>query len=1069
MGRIGRIESRMPYTENRVRYVDCYETNRLSVYRQTPFQGMHVVSAAARCLNAYQINRTVPRQTPNYDRCLLPDWLTMGWLLIALTVSTMGCGARRRDPPPTAETSSDDPKAALQGAITVKDWAAALAVSQQAMIAHPGDADVLTNVAIATAQTGNRVEAAELLVEAVRATDYDKNGGRIENAIAGLLDVGHLYDAIDLLQDVVQQHPDAASYRRMLVGFLSEAQLTEDAAEHMQALIQQREFDLPLLLATTETSSRRFAKSTIELLLQRNPNDLRPRLGEAKQFLDQRDAKGAETVLREILREHPDFAAAHAMLGVALVAQGKRDALSEWHESVAEGAYNYSGYWIALGDWASSKGDLEGAVRAMSEATRLAPNESAYWPMLATALRQWQSQNPTSDEFDMEAVAAGITDRQTDLLTLRDQFAAFKGDGQTSQKKAVSIAKTLSELGRLWEAEAWLAVATTLQEDPAPELTSFRESVIQRLTDDRDWQSTQFHPELAFDVSRFGLPDHLHDDQEDNPQASERLSLSNAKSIRMHDAAASLGVSFYGRVGDSVEGPRIPITQTLGCGGGMIDFDQDGRQDLIFAAAGGRLRERDSDPGALFRNQDTFVDVTQATGFGDTGYSHGIAVGDFNDDGFADVLVLNLGPNRLFQNNGDGSFRDASGLLGDQSESQWSTSGAILDVNGDGHNDIVIVNYCDSRDPLEQPCFDSAGRQINCYPREYRAAQDQILAGQGDGSFVDKTAEWIAQATLGRGLGIVAGRLDGQQQCVYVVNDASPNTFYRWFSSANKLLDQGIASGLAVDGQSLDQGSMGIAASDFDHDGDLDLYVTGFSNEYNILYEQQSPGFWADGTASKGLVDPTLRTVGFGSEAMDLDNDGIDEIVVTNGHVGIFNPPLPGYAQPFQVFRVDREGRYESIDLRAWGGYFDRPHVGRSLFTGDINGDGMADAVVTHATEPVAVLVNDSERTNHRIAFRLIDREQCRDAVGAIVEFELGDEARPMTRRLYQLAGHGYLCSNQQLLWAGTGSADEVRQVKVTWPDGNQQMIGTLQTDATYLVVRDQSPYPLTRYAEAMD
>jgi tetratricopeptide (TPR) repeat protein len=935
---------------------------------------------------------------------------------------------------------------------------------------------VLTNVAIATAQTGDRVEAAQLLVEAVRVSDHSVEGKRIENAVAALLDIGHLHDAIELVGEVVQRHPEAASYRRMLVGFLGEAQLIDDVGEHMKTLIEQRQFDLPLLLATTETSSRRFSKNTIEMLRQKNPGDHRPRLGEAKQFLDQRDAKSAQQTLQEIIQHHPDFAPAHAMLGVALVALGQTDQLDSWYRHLPEPTRRYSGYWLAMGQWSASRDDWDGAVRAMAEATRLAPNEPAYWAMLSDSLRQWQAAHPTSDTIDVDLVLETILNRQALLLALRDEFAAFKSQGQTSQSLAVKVAKTLHELGRHWESEAWLAVATNLPDEISTELSSFRQQVMQTLASDRDWQSRSGHPEIAFDVSKLPLPialmqtgdaaelDPSHRDESGTRRDKPILSLNDAKPIRMRNMAESLGLSFLGRVGDEVDGPMIPITQTLGCGGGMIDFDQDGRQDLVFAAAGGQIREQDSDLGALFRNQGQLVDVSSPSGFADPGYSQGIVVADFNDDGFADLLVLNLGPNRLFRNNGDGSFSDVSELLGDQGIGRWSTSGAILDVNRDGYNDIVIANYCDINDPLEDPCFDSDGRRINCYPLQYRAEQDQVLSGRPDGTFVDVTESWIGEATLGRGLGIVGGRLDGQETCVYIVNDASPNTLFRWNPEKGRLVDQGIASGLAVDAQSLDQGSMGIASSDLDHDGDLDFYVTGFANEYNILYEQQTPGFWRDVTASKGMVSETLRMVGFGSAAVDFDNDGVDELVVTNGHVGVFGPPLPPYEQPFQLFRRAEDGRYPTVDLQASDPYFAKDHVGRALFTGDINADGMCDVVVTHMTEPAAVLINDSEQANHRITFRLVDRVACRDAAGATVDFKVDGAAQTETRRLFQLAGHGYLSSNQPLLWAGTGSATRVRDVAITWPDGTQQPIGDLESNASYLIVRNESTFLLQRY-----
>lgn len=999
--------------------------------------------------------------------------------LLALTIFVMsGCGARNSVPPPTAEPptaepstaqTTDDPKKALEIAIASREWSTAMMHAQQAMIAYPDDADVLTNAAIATAQTGDRIEAAQLLVEAVKASPDPTTGQRVENALTALLDVGRLYDSIELLRSVVRDHTDANEYRKNLVGFLGEAQLTKELAEQAEILIRQRDFDLPLLLATTDNSARRFSQNSIELMLKLNPQDERPRLGAAKQFLDRRNAKQSEIILREIIAQHPDFSPGHAMLGIALVAQGKREALPGWYQSLPDGMTGYAGYWVAIGDWALGEGNSEGAVRALAEATRRAPNESSYWAMLLTALRQWGVENPESGAIDVVAVSDAMILRQTNLLLLRDQFAAFKSGGQTSQSSALQIARTLADLGRLWESEAWLAIGTTLQEDLTDELKPYRDQVVAQLRKERDWQSLVGHPELSFDFSKFSRPENLLDRNTPDSIASKQPDLTDAKPIRMRYASEQESPVFYGSIGKKILGPRIPITQTLGCGGGIIDFDLDGYQDLIFAAAGGRIGRQDSDPGTLFRNQGSFVDVGGVTGFADPGYSHGIVVGDYNDDGFADILVLNLGPNRLFRNNGDGSFTDASQLLGAQEAGQWSTSGAILDVNQDGQNDIVVVNYCDSREPLEQPCFDANGQRINCYPVAYRAAADQILAGQADGTFVDTSKQWLAEAKTGRGLGIVAGRLDGQKQCVYIVNDASPNTFYRWQASEQKMVDQAIASGLAVDAQSLDQGSMGMASGDFDHDGDLDFYVTGFANEYNIFYEQQTPGFWSDRTANKDMVDKTLRLVGFGTEAIDLDNDGNVEIMVANGHVAVFQPPMPSYEQPIQVFQKSEDGRYQSLVIRTWGSYFNASHVGRGLFSGDLNNDGLCDAVITHVTEPVALLLNDSEPSNHRITFRLVDSKQNRDAVGAIVEFEFGDEASPRKHKLYQLAGHGYLSSNESLLWGGTGSHTKVRNARITWPDGEHQVIGDLESDVMYLLVREQSPYVLHRYNESLD
>lgn len=961
---------------------------------------------------------------------------------------------------------------ALHDAVTKKNWSAAKRIGAGALIAEPNDPELLTIVAIANGQLGNETVAADLLVRAARVTGYDVNSQRVQFAVQALVDQGRLYDAITLLEDVIEIHPQAHKYRRMLVGFLGEAQLTNQIPTHMHFLIHARQFDLMLLMATTETSFRRFSSNTIATLLERNPSDLRPLLGRAHTSLESRDVGSAENLLRRILAKHPEFAPAHALLGKALVVQGKTEQLPSWLQEAPQGTSNHAGYWIALGDWALEQGQTVAAIRGFAEATRRNPNESFAWARLANAIAEQQRAIESADRSVRESqhklsdIAAGIANRRERLLELRQRFSSFVDGNQNSQTAATEIALTLADLGRLWEAEAWLAIATTLPEQSFANLDEERRGIVENLSIDSDWQHTDRHPELNFDLLDYPVP--KIDSVEmiahgDSAQSADRTI--SQTPIQLTNQAAQWGLNFYGVVGDGVQGPRVPIHQTLGCGGGIIDFDRDGRPDIAFTAAGGSIAKSDNQPGELFRHLgDSFHAIGSDARLDDRNFSHGVCVGDYNDDGFADVLILNLGPNRLFRNNGDGSFSDASSLLNETRADQWSTSGAIVDLDQDGWNDIVVVNYCDSKEPLNEPCFDSQGNEINCYPLRFQAAFDHCLQGSREGQFRDVTSHRMRPAAPGRGLGIVAGRLDGKHIGAYIANDASVNHYYRWNDEQEgALVELGISSGLAVDAQSLDQGSMGIASWDADHDGDLDFYVTGFAGEYNILYEQKASGLWGDVTAKNGLVEPTLRNVAFGTEAIDLDNDGFEELMVANGHIGDFGPESPPYAQDFQIMRQSKVGTWRVTDPSSLGEYFRTPHIGRALMSADVNMDGRMDCVVTHATEPAALLINQTQSSNHSITFELVDTVNTRDSVGAMIEFEVPNASNrgKETRTLFRLAGDGYLCSNQAKLIAGIGSATQIDHVVVTWPDGDRQVIGALESNIGYLIIRDQPAFQL--------
>ncbi len=635
---------------------------------------------------------------------------------------------------------------------------------------------------------------------------------------------------------------------------------------------------------------------------------------------------------------------------------------------------------------------------------------------------------------------------------MRKRYYDFVAPGHESQRYATEVARVLAKLGRNWEAEAWTALATTLKKDPAANLEAVRGMILQKLKRDPSWLSIDGKPALAMDLSRWPMP--TASASRPRPQRGTTVpSIAKSDHLRLSEEADQWGLAGVGAKNNPTDARLAALVRSTGVGGGVIDYDLDGWPDIVVMGAGGTMLLQDSMSNELLRNTgDRFEKVTALAGVVDTNFGQGVVIGDYNEDGFADLFYCSLGKNRLLRNNGDGTFTDSSGQLGDGDLREWTTSGAFVDINADGIADLLTTNYCETIPALDKPCANEDGELGPCHPLKFPAHKDQFFAGSGDGRLIDMSNKWIPESSPARGLGIIAGALDGNQFGVYIANDMSANRFYNHAGDdQSRLVESASARGIAVDGRTLAQASMGIATSDFDGDGDLDFYVTGFGREYNILYEQVAPGMWKDETSRLGLVEPTLTAVGFGTEAVDLDSDGIDEIVVTNGHIGDFNKPdsLP-YAQPMQVFRRNATGGFELIDDDAWGEYFATPHVGRALFTIDVNRDGQNDMMVTHMYEQIRLLVNRTEHAHDRIAFKLVATRDSRDAIGAVVRFECGGR----NRTLWSLAGDGYMCSNERWLRAGLGQADQVENVTVTWQDGSVEHLGTLKSNGDYLIVQ---------------
>ena len=946
--------------------------------------------------------------------------------------------------------------------MTVGNWELARQHSQQALVAHPDHPDVITDAAKVAAMCNRKREAARLMVDAATAANYEPPT-RVDFAVQALIDVGELYEAIDLLERCLAGHPGNHHHRRTLVGFLGEVQRIELVQPHFEILVRHRSFDVPFLVANTEWSTRRLSTKTADTMLERNPEDHRVRLANARYLSDSRDSAEAERVLEEILEHHPKFAPAHALLGQILIASQELDRLQAWFEGLPPECDKHVDYWLTLGDWAANRGRHDESARAYWEATRRDPNESTAWSRLALSIRHLRDSD--------DAVASTVSDDQLDdidrrtaeLLELRKQFHSFGASNRTSQRYAAKVARSLSALGRNWEAEAWAAAATTLGDDLSDELPSLRQSIIAKLREDTSWMSGRWNPALTIDLSALPRPAITADLAAAPIRSGVVPTVISVDHIRLSEQSDKWGLASIGSKNSPIDASLGPLIQSTGIGGGTVDYDLDGRGDVLVMGAGGTMLKSDSFANELMRNfGDRFVQVTGPAGVGDTGFGQGVAVGDFNEDGFPDLFYGNLGRNRLLRNNGDGTFTDCSELLEDDGAEEWTTCGAFIDVNGDRISDLITSNYCETVANLDKPCPNAEGKPGPCHPLKFPAMSDRFFAGTADGRLINVTDEWTPPVSPGRGLGILAGSLELGQIGILIVNDMSANEFYTHGDGRGERLTESAAvRGVAVDGRTMTQASMGIASGDFDGDGDLDIYVTGFGREYNILYEQVTPGFWKDETGKLGLVEPTLPVVGFGTEAIDLDDDGIDEFVVTNGHIGEFDGDSLPYRQPFQVFRRGANGKFQLLEDDPWGEYFSTLHVGRALWTIDADSDGRSDVMITHTDEQVRLLLNRGQDENNRIGLKLIGTHTSRDAVGAVIRFDTGGRRRV----LWCLAGHGFMCSNEQVMRAGLGKASRIENVTVTWQDGSIEQYGTLDANAEYVLVQgDQLAFETMKF-----
>ncbi len=495
------------------------------------------------------------------------------------------------------------------------------------------------------------------------------------------------------------------------------------------------------------------------------------------------------------------------------------------------------------------------------------------------------------------------------------------------------------------------------------------------------------------------------------------------------------------------------LLETMGSGVALFDYDNDGRLD-IFAVNGAPLADP-TPKGAVPQKSEakywnrlyhqksdgTFEDVTEKAGLQGVGYGMGVAVGDYDNDGYEDLYVTAYGGNKLYHNNGDGTFTDVTEKAG-VGGSGWSTSAAWADLDGDGRLDLIVLRYL-------QWDFDDIwcgerkeGYRAYCHPDAYRAISPLVYHNDGNGHFTEIAQKaGLAQPAKGLGIAIADYDRDGHVD-IFVANDSMPEFLYH-NKGDGTFEEVALASGVAVDGEGHTYAGMGVDFADYNNDGLPDLVVTDLASQMYALYKNNGDGTFAYESFPSGIGRMTIGHSGWGIRFLDYDNDGWKDLLIAQGHdldTVQLNFPHLRYREPMLLAR-NTGPQFEDVSAQA-GEIFKKAWVGRGMAIGDIDNDGRLDAVVTGNDGGLYVLHNDTSMKNHWLTLTLVGHSSNRDAIGAEVKI-----VTPAGSQLATVSTAGsYLSSSDKRVHFGLG-AEKSATVEIRWPSGIRQTIKSVAAD----------------------
>ena len=766
------------------------------------------------------------------------------------------------------------------------------------------------------------------------------------------------------------------------------------------------------------------------------PDDDRVRLARAGLDAIEGDYPHATKMLDDCLARRPDDPAVwgarlRLMREAGNVAEVERALAHLPADALAEADLLDLRAWLA-----SKRGDLDDERSALERRIDLEPADPGACERLAVL--DWKAGRTDR--------AAALRRRKADLDASKDRYRRLLHDRAPSDRFD-ELAQLAEQLNRPFEAYGWWSLAA--REKPRdPAIAAGLARLSGRLDPPRPVATGTLAARLAALAPKSA--------RTPTARAESSAPTAPASSIRFADDAGKAGLKF---VFDNGRSPMRQLPETTAGGVGLLDYDGDGFLD-VYVVQGGVFPPDPSRPNSgdrLFRNRrdGTFEDVSERSGIArmPRGYGHGVAVGDFDNDGRPDLFITRWRTYALYRNRGDGTFEDATARVGLDGPRDWPTSAAFADLDNDGDLDLYVCHYLDWDDANPKLCPrtntnehrpEPEIRFAYCMPNAFRALPDHLFRNDG-GKFVDVTASAGIVDRDGRGLGVVAADVDDDGLVdLFVANDTSANYLFHNLGGM-KFKEVGAIAGVACNAAGAYQAGMGTACGDLDGDGRFDLLVTNFLAESTSFFRNLGDLMFSDETDAVGLATPSRSLLGFGIALLDVNNDGRLDLAVTNGHVNDDRPSFP-YEMPSLLMLGGRGGRLTDVTAAAGSPWTDL-RLGRGLAVGDLDNDGRDDLIILPQNTPLAYFHNQTAGGRF-LELQLEGTTSNRDAVGAVVSVTAGGKVQKASRQ----GGGSFQSARGPRLHFGLGDSARADRVEIRWPTGKVERFDNVAADAAYRV-----------------